>query len=277
MLANAEVVAPNAIRLDTKNVVAVTLSPASPLIDPAKPLRISWNGAAAQTVSLTQGRVRLNAPEYVPSPKEKNAAVAGPMGRALSTPFAVIVGTVAPDNMTRELCRRKADEIAGFWNTWQHQPVRMFKDTEFPESEWAKYSLVLIGGAEANAVTRKLVGLLPLKIAGDEITVDGHSFKAPDAVLTMVYPHPLNPERYVLLAASTSPEGMYFLDTASEELSSYDFAIVDGAFANPRKGRPVDKVRIAAGHFDNGWRYDQKLVQVASRSRLYSSSRRCST
>jgi dienelactone hydrolase len=262
MTADAEVVGPNAIRLDTDNVLAVTLSPASPLIHPAKPLRISWNGAPAQSVPLKDGRITLYAEGYAPAPLRKTASVAGPMNDVRTTPFALVVGTISPDPMMRQLCTQKAEALASDWKNWQHVALRMYKDTEIPEAELSQYSLLLIGGSDANAVTRKLAGSLPLRISGDEISIDGRSFQAPDAAVTMVYPHPLNPERYVLLAASTSPAGMYFFNPLDTDLGVFDFAIVDGAIANSQRGRPPEKIRIAAGLFDRNWRIAGTLLDT---------------
>ncbi len=263
MLADAEVVGPNAIRLDTDNVVAVTLSPATPLVDRSQPLRISWNGTAAESVGWKDGRISLRAADYAPARLHKNSSTAGPIQNVMRTPFAVVLGTIAPDAMTRELCQQKAQAIASNWNTWQHQPLRIYKDTEIPEADVAKYSLVLVGGAEANAITKKLAGSLPLKIAGETITIDNRSFMAPDAAVLMAYPHPLNPERYVLVAAATSPAGMYFLDLLNDGLGQFDFVVTDGAVANSRHGRPAEKVRVAAGWFDNNWRISDDLLDQA--------------
>src|SRR6185295_2155679 len=46
MHVDAEVTDRNVIRLDTDNVLAVTLTPAAALVDPAKPVRVVWNGVA---------------------------------------------------------------------------------------------------------------------------------------------------------------------------------------------------------------------------------------
>ncbi|MCJ7751908.1 MAG: prolyl oligopeptidase family serine peptidase, partial [Armatimonadetes bacterium] len=43
--ADAEVVGPNTIRLDTDNALEVTLSPGGPLVDRAQPLHVIWNGS----------------------------------------------------------------------------------------------------------------------------------------------------------------------------------------------------------------------------------------
>jgi len=262
MEVDAEVMGPNSLRLDTANVLAVTLSPGSPLVDPSKPLRVSWNRASARTVSLKDGHVTLYADGYAPAAKHKTPALAGPMFRVMETPFAVVVGTIAPDDMTRQLCQVKAQEYVQFWKGWQNEPIRFYKDTEISDTDLAKYSLILIGGPEANAVARKFAASLPLKISGSEISIDGHTFHAPDAAVSIVYPHPLNPERYVLLAAASSPAGMFFIDTGNELNSNLDFMIEDGAVANARRNRPMDKVRVAGGLFDSNWQLTGKYLEV---------------
>lgn len=262
MDADAEALGPNAIRLDTRNVVAVTLSPGAPLVDPSRPLRISWNGAPVRTVALEKGRVTLFADGYSRAPGEKRASVAGPISDAMTGPFAVVVGTISPDAMLRDLCARKAKDIAGYWNASQHQPVRLYKDTEIPESDLSKYSLILIGGPDANSITRRLASSLPLKISGEEIVIAGRTFQAPDAAVAMIHPHPLNPERYVVVAASTSPSGMYFFAPLGPEMNEFDYVIVDGVTPNAIRGRTPEKVRVAAGLFDRNWKIDETLLDA---------------
>jgi len=57
---DAEVAAPNTIRVDTQNVLALTLSPGAALIDPAKDVKVIWNGEA-RTVRSEGGRLKLRA------------------------------------------------------------------------------------------------------------------------------------------------------------------------------------------------------------------------
>jgi S-layer protein (TIGR01564 family) len=95
------------------------------------------------------------------------------------------------------------------WRDWQKQEPRVFKDTEIKDADLSKYSLLLVGGPDANRVTRKLADRLPLRISVDRITIDGKDFAVKDAAVQMLYPNPLNPERYVWIAAGTSTDGLY--------------------------------------------------------------------
>ena len=101
----------------------------------------------------------------------------------------------------KEMCRRKAEAAVNFWKQWQRQPPRVFLDSEISDADAARYSLLLIGGAEANLVARKLGRV---EIAPDHVTIQGRSFAASGARVQAIYPNPLNPQRYVLLVGASS-------------------------------------------------------------------------
>src|ERR1035441_1467409 len=126
------------------------------------------------------------------------------------------------------LCRNKAQAFIAAWRDWQKQSPRVFQDTEIKDAEMANYSLLLVGGPDANRVTAQLAARLPLKIAADRVTIDGKSFPAKDAAVQMLYPNPLNPERYVWIVAGTSTDGMYFSEPNPQRLSDWEYTIVDG-------------------------------------------------
>ena len=92
MRVDAEVVDRNVIRLDTDNVLDIVLTPGAALVDPAKPVRVVWNGVARD---LRMQRRRAAADQHR---LQTGAAAqdAGAAGRQRSdffmTPFAVVVG-----------------------------------------------------------------------------------------------------------------------------------------------------------------------------------------
>ncbi|MBN2371709.1 MAG: prolyl oligopeptidase family serine peptidase, partial [Vicinamibacteria bacterium] len=211
MVVDAEVVDRNVIRLDTENVLDVELSPPAALVDPARPVRVVWNGVAHEQ-SLRDGRLRLAAAEYEPATLHKNPRLPGALTDFTVTPFAVVIGTVSKDPEMRELCRQKAKGFVDGWREWQKHEPRVFKDTEISDADAARYSLLLVGGPDANRMAAKLAARLPLRISTERIAIDGKSFPVEDAAVHMIYPNPLNPERYVWVAAGTSADGMYFCE-----------------------------------------------------------------
>jgi hypothetical protein len=122
-----------------------------------------------------------------------------------------------------------------------------------------KYSLILYGSGEDNLVTKILREKIPLKISSGEIEIGGRKFQAKDACVQMIYPHPLNPERYVLLVCGTSYAGMVFYNAGD---SNYDFVIQDGSIPVNLLGRTEEKHIIATGVFDYNWQINDELLET---------------
>lgn len=245
--ADAEIIAPNTIRLDTQNVLSITLSPAGPLIDPRQPIWVTWNTHDIRQAQLHDGRVTLNAVGYTPTTLHKRPALEGPASETTNTPFAIVQGTIAPDLLMRKFCERQVNLLVADWQRRQHWTPRVYKDTEISPAEQAKYSLLLIGGPNENAISRQLAGKIPLATTTNTMTVDGHVITAVDAVAQVVYPSPLNTERYISSWVPTSTAGMYFADRMDTDL---DYCLVDG-----RNGF------LAQGYFDNTWQFAVKYLE----------------
>jgi hypothetical protein len=268
---DAEVTGGNTLRLDTQNVLSVRLTPGAPLVDPAQPVRVVWNGAV-HTASLRDGAIILG---DAIATGAKNSRVAGSLGDIINTPFAVVVGTASSDPEMNAVLAQKGREFAEFWQEWQQQPARVFKDSELADADAARYSLVLLGGADANLVARKLADRLPVKVAPDGIELAGKKFVATHARALVIRPNPLNPERYVLLATATSPHGLRYwsprtLQTANFGALSgaaFDFVVEDNrvsapggqAWPPPPPPDPTE-LPVVSGWFDRNWAWDDALV-----------------
>jgi dienelactone hydrolase len=259
LVADAEVIGPNRLRLDTRNVAAAELRP-GPLVDASKPVEVMWNGAS-RSLTTHEGRLELRSEGRAPAALEKTDRLAGPLEDASSTPFALVLGTIARDPEMRRVCEWKAKGFAAFWRDWQKVEPRVFEDTKISDGDAARYSLLLVGGPSENAVAKRLAGQIPLQVRKDAIVVDGKAFPAADAGVSLVYPSPLNPERYVVVLAGTSPGGLWFADWQNGE---WDFQIVDGrsaaAAALDPPGQFPERGRVASGYFDEAWRLDEAFV-----------------
>jgi len=260
MVVDAEVVDRNVIRLDTQNVLDIVLSPSAPLVDPAKPIKVVWNGSA-QEMTLQEGKLHLTSPAYKLAALHKNERLPGSMLDFTVTPFAIVIGTASKDPEMVEMCRQKAKPLIDTWRDWQKQEPRVFQDSELTDADMARYSLLLIGGPDANSVTAKLAAKLPLQISADRISIDGKDFPVKDAALQMIYPNPLNPERYVWLAAATSTDGMYFNQLSIQRPNDCDYLIVDGRIPAFKQSASPLQVRVVSGMFDYNWRFSESLAQ----------------
>jgi dienelactone hydrolase len=262
MHVDAEIADRNVIRLDTQNVVDVVLSPAA-LVDASRPVKVVWNGVA-RDLRLEGGELRLTDPSYKPAAVRKTRALPGSINDFYNTPFAVVVGTISKDARTRDVVRLRAEAFANEWQQWQKYPPRYFVDTEISDADISKYSLILIGGAEANLVTAKLRRKLPLAIRGDTITIgDARSSKtytAPDAGVQLLFPNPRNPARYVWVTAGTSANGLAQASPNPFQVGEWDFFIEDGHAPAFKQQLPRERTRVVSGMFDQNWRFDPAFV-----------------
>jgi enterochelin esterase-like enzyme len=258
MVVNAEVMDPNVIRVDSENVVALTLAPGA-LIDPAKDVKVVWNGDP-RVVKARNGRIVLRAAGYTPAAFEKSAQIAGPLGDVLNTPFAIVTGTASADPAMKEMCKAKAEALVQMWKAWQRQPPRVYLDSELSDADAARYSLILIGGPDANLVARKLAVKLPVEVAVDHIKIGGRSFAATGARVQMIYPNPLNAGRYVYLVAGTSASGLYFWMPEALRNAQFDFSIEDGHMPSAKERQTQREVWVAGGWFDREWKVSDALL-----------------
>ncbi|MET0497254.1 MAG: prolyl oligopeptidase family serine peptidase [Steroidobacteraceae bacterium] len=264
---SAEVLQPGLVRIDSTNVAAFTLDLPAELRGTTDKLRVVWNGKAQELSAPAGGVFELGA-RVDTTGLQKHAGLAGPLPTVIATPFAVVVGTTSSDSRMREFIKARADSLAQRWLDWQHQPLRMFKDTEITATQEKAYSLILIGGAEANAVTQRIAKKLPFNASRNGIVVDGREWPVKDSVLQAIYPSPLNADRYMYVVAATSSEGMYFwkpqlvhFTRGGYPLSIFDWVIQDGR-RPPAGTLDPAKAFVAAGVFDASWRRQDRATQV---------------
>lgn len=263
MVVDAEVVAPGTLRIDSQNVLALTLAPGAHLIDPARPVTIVWNGVS-RDVSMKEGRISLQRDGLSAPAHPKTRSQNGPIREVFNTPFAIVVGTVSADPAMKAACRRKADELVAFWREWQHQLPRIFLDTEITPSTIAEYSLLLIGGPDDNRIAAALSKKqeLPLQVPPDKITLGGRAFATTNARVQLIHPHSQNPDRYVFVVAATSPAALLQWQPATLRNNEYDFLIEDGHVANIDQQADVSELWVAGGWFDRGWSLAEPFLHL---------------
>ena len=266
MEVHATIVQPGTIRLETRNVGSARLTPPRELVGGAADVRVVWNGEERSVAWSADGSLSLAADGVAPRPGDKSPAMEGRLTYFFGTPFAIVVGIASRDPEMVRVCREKAEALAGLWERWQHVRPRLLRDDEVTPEYERRYSLLLVGGPDANRVTARVAGRLPLAVARDGVTIDGRRFAATDAVAQMLHPSPLQPERYVLVVAATSTAGMRAWDPGGFWVQEngypklvWDFTVQDGRRA-AEPGLGPERSWIAAGIFDRHWRRDDRFI-----------------
>jgi dienelactone hydrolase len=269
MEARATIVKPGWIRLETRNVGAVRLSPPRALVGTAPDVRVVWNGEERTAALSPDGSLSLAAAGVDLQPGGKSRALEGHLTYFFGTPFAIVVGTAARDPEMARLIRDKAEALAVLWERWQHVRPRVLRDDEVTPEHERRYSLLLVGGADANRVSARIAGRVPLAVGPDAVTIDGRRFAASDAVAQVLYPSPFQPERYVLVVAATSTAGMrawepagFWVQENGYPTLPWDFTVQDGRRVALEPGLGPERGWIAAGIFDRHWRRDDRWVST---------------
>jgi dienelactone hydrolase len=262
---SAQVLQPGLVRIDSSNVASLALDVPTSLRGPTGKVQIVWNGQTHQPREAS-GVIELGA-RPTSSGLQKRAGLEGPLPAVLATPFIVVVGTVSPDERMREHIQARANSFSQQWLSWQHQPLRMIKDIEVTAEHEKAYSLILIGGADANAVTRRIAKKLPFTTSRNGIVVDGREWPAQDSVLQAIYPSPLAADRYVYVVAATSADGMFFWKPQLvHTIMGYPQTMFDWIIQDGRRPPPgttnVAVANVASGVFDASWRGDDRWTSV---------------
>jgi hypothetical protein len=186
----------------------------------------------------------------------KRHGLQGPIDDALMDSFLFVTPTGTPMN-----------ELAGKWVTseldhatreWQRQfrgDAPQKKDSEVTDDDIAKNNLILWGDPSSNATFKKIADKLPVKWTAAGIQVGDRNFSSADHAPILIYPNPLNPNRYVVLNSSFTYREYDYLNNARQVPKLPDWAVVDLTVApdamNP--GKVVD-----AGFFDEQWQVKKK-------------------
>jgi len=111
---------------------------------------------------------------------------------------------------------------------------------------------VLWGDPSSNALLAKVLTKLPIRWTKEELVVAGKSYDPAHHTLAMIYPNPLNPDRYVVLNSGFTFREYDYLNNARQTAKLPDWAVID--LRVPPSSRFPGKI-VAAGFFDENWQF----------------------
>ena len=126
----------------------------------------------------------------------------------------------------------------------------MKDDKDVAAADVAESNLVLWGDPSSNRVLAKVADKLPVKWTKDGVVVGGQTYSAEAHVPVLIYPNPLNPNRYVVVNSGFTFREYDYLNNARQVPKLPDWAVIDAT--SPRTSRAPGKV-VAAGFFDESW------------------------
>ena len=146
------------------------------------------------------------------------------------------------------------DHAVKAWRAQFRGEARVKSDADVTDADIAAHNLVLWGDPSSNKVLAKIADKLPIKWSAEGVQVGKQAFKPEGHALTMIYPNPLNPKRYVVLNSGFTFREYDYLNNARQIAKLPDYAVID--LATPPNARAPGAI-ATAGFFDDDW----KLVE----------------
>ena len=122
--------------------------------------------------------------------------------------------------------------------------------SEVTEQDIANCNLVLFGDPSSNALIQRVLPKLPIKWTKESITIGDKMYPADSHVPVLIYPNPLNPERYIVLNSGFTYREYDYLNNARQTPKLPDWAVID--VQTPINSRWPGKV-VDANFFNEQW------------------------
>jgi dienelactone hydrolase len=251
------------LRLTTDNVTALTLEfpTGQYALDPVTPPELSIDGQSILAPSPRSDRswrcrlVRDGSTWQVVSKPlaglRKRHHLQGPVDDAFMDSFIFVRPTGKPlDAATGNWVEAELSRAIEHWRRHLRGQARVKNDSQITDEDIATANLVLWGDVQSNALIARVNDKLPIRFQGSEIAAGSQRFAVAQHAPILVYPNPLDPDRYVVLNSSFTWREYDYLNNARQTPKLPDWAMVD--VRTPPNSRWPGKI-VAADFFDEAW------------------------
>lgn len=247
----------NVVRIATKNVISYTLDINSLPYKKGMPVVVIENGKIVFNGRPEKSSTIFNRNKYNKSYKSiKNSSIEGPFTHALVHKFIIVIGQSGTQIENNNL-KRMADSLISFWKYRYFNNCSVKYDYEITHNDIEKANLILLGNYNSNKIMKNVKNKLPLTITNKFITISNKKINGNSLGFYMVYPNPLNRNKYVALIGYNNTKYIslgrtdldYLQDINYTDISCYgwyDYKIWDASNDST--------FPLIYGYFDNNWK-----------------------
>ena len=253
----------NHIAVQTRNVTAMSfemptgLSPFSPLKEVVIDLDgQSVTGPRAGSDRSWQVSVHREGDAWKVGPLDvqhvrKKPGLQGPIDDAFMDAFMMVLPTSpAMNDALGAWVKAESAHAIEHWRKHFRGDALSKDDRDITPEDIRSHNLVLWGDPKSNALLGRIADRLPIRWSADGIFVGKEKFGAGDHVPVLIYPNPLNPERYVVINSGFIFCEYDYLNNARQTPKLPDWAVLDLRRApTPRRAGEIS----AAGFFGENW------------------------
>ena len=182
----------------------------------------------------------------------KRPGLTGPVDDAFMEAFLFVRPTGKPLNP--QLGTWTENELTAARQLWRdvfRGDAQVKADRELTPDDLATHNLILWGDPSSNGVLKKILPQLPLRWDAKSLVFRGKTYPAASHAPILVFPNPLNPQRYVVLNSGIDFRADGYGNNALQTPKLPDWAVVD--LRTPPGPRWPGKI-VAAGFFDEEWK-----------------------
>jgi pimeloyl-ACP methyl ester carboxylesterase len=265
---SADIATANTLRVDTENVSAFSVVMAAGLcpFDPQQRVRVLVDGKelagprVGSDKSWESSFYKLGANWYVGTPPDQGLAkrrgLQGPIDDAFMSSFIVVRPTGQFAN--EKVAAWTAAELAHFTNEWRRHfrgDARVKDDTAVTDADLASNNVIVWGDPTSNQLLAKIAPKLPVSWDAKQVKAGRNTFAATNHVPALIYPNPLNPNRYVVLNSGFTIREYDYLNNARQVPKLPDWAVID--INTPPNARWPGKI-ADAGFFGERWEFTER-------------------
>jgi len=186
-----------------------------------------------------------------PDALHKRHNLQGPIDDAFMDSFVFVRPTgTAANEAVGKWAEAELERAIEHWRRHFRGDARVVDDTDVTDELIESANLVLWGDTSSNSVMAKVAGTLPVKWTEKQIDVGNRTYDAAHHAPILIYPNPLNPNRYVVLNSSFTYRDYAYLNNARQVPMLPDWAVID--LRTPPGNVWPGKV-VAADFFDEQW------------------------
>jgi hypothetical protein len=181
----------------------------------------------------------------------KRPELQGPIDDAFMDSFLFVLPSgKSSDESVGRWVEAEAEHAMLHWRKHFRGDIRKKLDTEITNADIEAGNLILFGDPESNKVIQLIRQDLPVQWQDDSITIGDASVPRQGHVPTLIFPNPLNPDRYVVLNSGFTFREYDYLNNARQTPKLPDWALID-----VRDGATTQLPGIikATGFFNESW------------------------
>lgn len=248
------------IIVNTENVTGfrIDIEPGLGPFAPVRPLHILGQRIPVGTDRSVHAEFHLDGDSWKLGPAPLSAGslvkrhnLQGPIDDAFMDSFIVVKPTgKAKHDAVQKWTTSELQHTIEQWRKQFRGDAVVKDDRAISEKDIANSNLVLFGDPSSNSVLARISDKLPIAWDAESVRVGDQSFDAAHHAPVLIYPNPLNPDRYVVLNSGFTYREFAYLNNARQVPKLPDWAVID--LRTPPDALWPGKV-VSADFFDESW------------------------